>query len=190
MDKVGYMGIVGSFSEVAAGELVGMAGMPDAKLIPMVCSKNILDALEAGEIDYGVLGVTNTTAGPVSEFEKAFSDVDYESLGDFVLPIHHCVFIRPEASEEEITRISSHPQAFRQTDAYRANRWPDWIEVEDEDTALAAEHLAKGEWPPDTAVICSRRAGDLWGLKCIGENIEDRTDNRTTFRLLRLKIKP
>ncbi|MCD8300691.1 MAG: hypothetical protein LUC41_05915 [Clostridiales bacterium] len=187
MEKVGYMGIVGSFSEVAAGELIRMAGMPDAELVPMVCSQNILDALRAGEIDYGVLGITNTTAGPVSEFVKAFEGVEYESLGDYVLPIHHCVFIKPGMKEEDITRISSHPQAFRQTDIYRANHWPDWKEVEDDDTALAAEHLARGILPENTAVICSAKGGAEWGLEMIAENIEDSRTNRTTFRLLKLK---
>ncbi len=186
MDRVGYMGIPGSFSETAAGELVQELKMRDAELIPMVCSRNILHALRAGDADYGVLGVTNTTAGPVSEFVEAFDGVEYEVLAECALPIHHCIFLKPGAREEDITEIASHPQAFRQTDGYRESHHPDWAERETEDTALAAEQLAKGILPATTAVICSRQAGLAWDLDLLAENVEDSSENRTTFCLLRL----
>ncbi len=187
MDKVGYMGIAGSFSEAAAAELIDKMDMTEAEPVPMVCAKNILDALRSGEAAYGVLGVTNTTAGPVSEFVESFEGVDYEVLAECILPIHHCIFIKPEARTEDITAVASHPQAFRQTDLYRAENWPGWEEREVEDTALAAEWLAEGKLPENTAVICSRQAGLAWDLKMAAENVEDFPDNRTTFWLLRLK---
>ncbi len=186
MVKIGYMGIPGSFSEVASRELVRQLGMDDAELIPMVCSKNILESLRAGDADYGVLGVTNTTAGPVSEFAETFDGVDYEILGEYVLPIHHCIFTLPEVETDQIKEIASHQQAFRQTDGYRGKYYSDWAEHETDDTALAAEWLAKGILPETTAVICSMQAGLSWNLKLIAENIEDFDDNRTTFWMLKL----
>ena len=42
MDKIGYMGIPGSFSEVAANELLAQAGMTETELVPLVCAKNII----------------------------------------------------------------------------------------------------------------------------------------------------
>ena len=45
MDKIGYMGIPGSFSEVAANELLAQAGMTETELVPLVCAKNILEAM-------------------------------------------------------------------------------------------------------------------------------------------------
>ncbi len=187
MEKIGYMGIAGSFSEVAARELAAGMGFADAELVPMVCSANILDALRAGEAAYGVLGVTNSTAGPVSEFTEVFDDVDYEVLAECILPIHHCVFIKPGSSEADITAAASHPQAFGQTIRYRREHHPDWAEHAVEDTALAAEMLAKGTLPDTTAVICSMQAGLSWNLELLAENIEDAADNRTTFWLLRLR---
>lgn len=186
MEKVGYMGIAGSFSEVAAGKLLELAGMTEAELVPLVCSQNILDALRAGEIAYGVLGIRNTTAGPVSEFVEAFQDVEYEVLGEYILLIHHCLFKKPGVPEEMLTEVASHPQAFGQTIHTRAARWPQLAEHEIEDTAIGAEFLAKGELPDTAAVICSIRAGQMWGLDLIAQNIEDSTENRTTFWLLRL----
>ena len=52
MDKIGYMGIPGSFSEVAANELLLQAGMTETELVPLVCAKNILEAMQKGEVSY------------------------------------------------------------------------------------------------------------------------------------------
>ena len=86
------MGIPGSFSEVAANELLLQAGMTETELVPLVCAKNILEAMQKGEVQYGVLGVENSTAGPVGEFVHTFENISYEKLAVYVLPIHHCLF--------------------------------------------------------------------------------------------------
>lgn len=187
MDKVGYMGIPGSFSEIAAEELLKQEGLEGAELVPLVCAKNILNALREGSVSCGVLGVRNSTAGPVSEFVQTFEGVSYERLGEYVLPIHHCLFKKPGVDVSQLTEVATHPQALRQTDHTRAQRWPQLAEREIEDTAIGAEWLAKGELPESAAVICSIKAGRAWGLDLIAENIEDSAENRTTFWLLKLK---
>lgn len=188
MKKIGYMGIPGSFSEVAAHELVKQTGWTDADYLPLVCAQNILDALREGTVDYGVLGVENSSAGPVSEFVDAFTGVEYDHLDTFVLPIHHCLFkLSDKIPMEHLTEVASHPQALSQTQHTRAKNYASLAEKEIDDTALGAEWLAKGELPDTTAVICSRIAGDSWGLDLIAENIEDSSTNRTTFWLLKLK---
>lgn len=186
MDKVGYMGIPGSFSEIAAEILVEQAGMKEIELVPLVCAKNILKALREGSIAYGVLGVKNSTAGPVSEFVNAFENVEYELLGEYVLPIHHCLFKKHGVDIALLTEVATHPQALRQTDHTRTEHWPQLKEKSIEDTAIGAEWLAKGELPETTAVICSINAGTSWGLDLIAENIEDSSENKTTFWLLKL----
>ena len=115
MDKIGYMGIPGSFSEVAANELRAEAGMTETELVPLVCAKNILEAMQKGEIQYGVLGVENSTAGPVGEFVHTFENISYEKIGVYVLPIHHCMFKKPGVDTASLKVVASHPQALRQT---------------------------------------------------------------------------
>ena len=186
--KIGYMGIPGSFSEAAAHELVKQSDLENVSYLPLVCAKNILEALKNNDIDYGVLGVENSTAGPVGEFVDCFSDVDYDHLDTFILPIHHCLFKKSaDISMEHLTEVASHPQALSQTKNTRAADYPSLKEREIEDTAIGAEWLAKGELPDTTAVICSKNAGTSWNLDLIAENIEDSSTNRTTFWLLKLK---
>lgn len=181
------MGIPGSFSEVAAHELVKKNGYENVEYVPLVCAANILAELKAGSVDLGVLGVENSTAGPVLEFVESFGNVTYDHLDTYVLPIHHCLFkLSPETPMKHLTEVASHPQALSQTKGTRAANWPQLAAKDIDDTAIGAEWLAKGELPDTTAVICSRIAGDSWGLDLIAENIEDSSTNRTTFWLLKL----
>ena len=160
-------------------------GMTETELVPLVCAKNILEAMQKGEVQYGVLGVENSTAGPVGEFVHTFENISYEKLAAYVLPIHHCMFKKPGVDAAVLQEVASHPQALRQTINTRKEKFPDLKELEIEDTAIGAEWLAKGILPETTAAICSARAGKLWNLEMIAENIEDSSENRTTFWLLK-----
>lgn len=187
MINIGYMGIAGSFSDVAAHDIVKNMGYEDVQYFPLVCSQNILEKLREGSIEYGVLGVENSSAGPVAEFVEAFAGVNYDVLTEYVLPIHHCLFkLNADIPMDHLTTVASHQQAFTQTKGTRAVHFPSLKEHEVDDTALGAEWLASGRLPDTTAVICSRIAGDMWNLDLIAENIEDSATNRTTFWLLKL----
>lgn len=187
MTNVGYMGIAGSFSDAAAQELIQNIDDPDIRCLPLVCSQRILEELRAGTIAYGVLGVENSSVGPVEEFVEAFGNVKYEVLAEYVLPIHHCLFKKSaDIPFSHLTTVASHPQALTQTQGTRAEHCPQLAEEEVDDTALGAEWLADGTLPDTTAVICSRIAGELWNLDLVAENIEDSSTNRTTFWLLKL----
>ncbi len=185
--KIGYMGIPGSFSEVAAQELAKKNSLDNVQYVPLICAANILTELKKGTIDLGVLGVENSSAGPVSEFVDTFSNVEYDHIDTFILPIHHCLFkLSADTPMEHLKEVASHPQALSQTKGTRAGNWPQLTEKEIDDTALGAEWLAKGILSDTTAVICSYIAGQSWGLDLIAENIEDSSTNRTTFWLLKL----
>ena len=62
--------------------------------------------------------------------------------------------------------------------------YPGTDRIEIEDTAIAARYLAEGRLSDDTAVVCRRNAGEMFGLRMVHENIEDRSDNMTEFHLL------
>ena len=187
MKKIGYMGIPGSFSELAADELIRQTNMEDCEAVPMVSAWNILKALQDGEADMGVLGVDNSSVGAVQEFVEAFRDVDYEIIDECVLPIHHCLFKKKNVPQSSLTVVASHPHALSQTAKTRAVEFPQLKDVEIEDTAIGAQWLSEDRLPDNTAVICSINAGRMWDLDMIALNIEDVSTNRTTFWLLKLK---
>lgn len=190
MEKIGYMGIPGSFSEIAAKELVRQCGIEESELVPLVSAANILVELKTGAVKWGVLAIENSTAGPVSEFVNAFKGVEYETEAKYILPIHHCLFKKSkDIALETLTTVASHPQALKQTEGTRQKYYSFMKEQVIEDTAIGAEWLASGQLPECTAVICSKGAGEAWGLDLIQQNIEDSNENKTTFLLIRLKKK-
>lgn len=181
---VAYMGIPGSNSEQAAVEFAAMMDWDGYELLPRVDSRGVVNALDIEGADYGVVAVRNINAGPVEETRKALegrADIVFDL--SFWVPIHHCVFVKP-GYEGPIHHVSSHIQALLQTKNNLERLFPGTDRIEVEDTAVAARYLAEGKLTEDTAVVCRRNAGEMFGLRMIHENIEDRTDNMTEFHLL------
>ena len=172
---IAYMGIPGSNSEQ----------WDEYELLPRVDSRGVVDAMDLEGAEYGVVAVANINAGPVEETRVALEGRDdLEFVLSFWVPIHHCVFIK-EGYDGPVRHVASHIQALLQTKDNLERLFPGTDRVEVEDTAVAAEYLSEGKLPEDTAVVCRRNAGQMFHLKMIHENIEDRADNMTEFHLLR-----
>ncbi|MCQ2510114.1 MAG: hypothetical protein MJ116_06585 [Lachnospiraceae bacterium] len=185
--KLGFMGVHNSFSEKASKVFAknnGMADISESQLLPLVDAFHVRDALVAGDITYGVVAIRNSITGMVAETEEAFRNMDICILDEFALPIHQCFFKLPGTPIENITTVASHPQALMQTRNTRQQLVGKKIELTMEDTALSAKMLSDGKLSPDTAVVCSLEAGLMNGLELIRENIEDKSDNKTYFRMI------
>lgn len=186
--RIGYMGIPGSNSEQAAIDFAQEMGWDRFELLPLVDSKGVVDAIDADRCDYGVVAVANINAGPVEETARALEGKDHiETVRGTWVPIHHCVFTLSE--DTEVRHVASHIQAILQTRGNLGRLFPDADIMEVEDTAIAARYLSEGKLPENTAVVCRRNAGEMFNLRLIHENIEDRADNMTEFHLLR-KARP
>ena len=184
--RIGYMGIPFSNSEEASMKFIKAEGWSDYELLPLISSQGVVDSLEKGESDYGVVASSNITAGPVIETKEALKGKNnIESLKTDIVPIHHCVFIKNE--NVKINALVSHIQALLQTKNNLDKLYPDTDRIEVEDTALAAKMLNEGDLPETSAVVCRKNAGEFYKLILAHENVEDRNDNMTTFTLLRIK---
>ena len=183
--KIGYMGIPFSNSNAMARIFSERAGLKDPEFVPLMSARDTMDALVDGSIDYGVFAMENRIAGKVIETDNALKWMDYETLDEDWLPIHHCVFLRKEG--DGVKRIVSHIQALLQSTRNLRRLYPDAVLVECEDTAYAAEMLAKGELPEGSAALCRRDAGEHYGLYLANENVEDNSENMTRFALIRMR---
>ncbi len=184
--KVGYMGIPFSNSEEMAMVFSKKFDLHNVELVPLMSAKNVVDALVAREIDYGVLAVENKYAGIVLESLEAKKGVrNLQELDLLWSPIHHCVFKR--SPEDRVTRLVSHVQALGQSKGNLQRLYPGAELVECEDTAYAAEMLAGGMLPEGSAAVCRRDAGEHYGLFLADENVEDNPDNMTRFSLVKLE---
>lgn len=185
---IGYQGIIGSYSQRAAIQLAESAKLLYAEYVPLTTSAEVVRALKDGEISYGAVAVYNSIGGRVVETEEALKDFDYYKVTALIMPIHQCVFkTDPSVSNDSINKIKSHVQALEQTKGSLKRYFPYAKQTEIEDTALGAKNLAEGVYDKYTAVVCSREAGEHYGLTMMYENIEDDGANRTMFYLIEKK---
>lgn len=181
--KIGYQGIAGSNSEAASIGFAVTQGMQDVEYIPLVSSQNVVAALTAGEIDYGVMASRNHIAGFVKETEEALTGVSYHLAAALSLPIHHCLFVK-DPTVTHPTLIASHPQALAQCKGTLAQEFADAKQLEIEDTAIGARYLSDGTLPANAGVLCRRNAGEAFGLHLLWENLEDDPTNATDFIII------
>lgn len=182
---IGYQGIEGSFSNQAAKELMHKLGIKDGKLLPLVDSKSVVEKLLNNEIDYGVMAIKNSTAGIVEETRVALENQNIACIYLYDLRIVHCLFKLKSTPLERLQTVASHEQAIHQTKLTRQKYFKELREMEYADTALAAKDLTNGILGDNVAVICSKIAGELFGLELIYEGLNDRDDNTTTFGIFR-----
>lgn len=161
--------------------------MKEVEHLPLVTSQGVIQALQDGAVDYGVVAVRNSVAGTVGETKDALQDMPFTVLDEIEMPIHHCLFKKNAAvADAQINQIASHIQALQQCKNALKNYFPNAAWNELIDTAIAAVYLENGTLPETTAIVCRKDAGQAAGLYLIHENIEDSDQNRTVFQLISL----
>lgn len=178
LKTVAFQGIEGAYSELAgrkffagaAGEVV-YAGHPTFE--------QVVDAVEDGTADFGVLPVENTTAGSINEVYDLLSVARVSVVGEEVLRVEHCLLGVDEVPLSALRRVLSHPQALAQCMKFLA-RLPHCEAQPYRDTAMAVR-LVQERKDPTWAAIASEEAGRLYGLKVLHRNIEDQEHNYTRF---------
>ncbi len=174
--RVAFCGVSGAFAHIAAEKI-----FPCATHIPLSDFRSAYDAVENGDCDCAVLPIENSTAGEVGQvLDLMFSGSLYVN-GVYDLSVNHCLIGTPDASEESIAQVISHPQALAQCAPYLRERG--WRQIQFENTAMAAKHVAE-ENDPSIAAIASEETARLYGLKIIARNIHSSGMNTTRFAVL------
>jgi prephenate dehydratase len=173
--RVAFQGELGAFSEEAVRRFFGEAAEPVARREFV----EVGQAVERGEVDFGLLPIENTLAGSVIPSYDVLAAGGLTVVGEVITPIHHCVLGAPGASVEGLRRILSHPVALAQCTRFLRAR-PGVQAVAVYDTAGAAKEVAENG-DPGVAAIAGRRAAERYGLEILAADVEDRHDNQTRF---------
>ena len=184
MIVIGYQGVEGSNSEQAAKEFALKRNFEKYQLLPLVSSFNVLDNVIKKRINYGVIAVRNNSGGIVEESKQVLDHLDIEKQDEITLPITHFMFSKcKDIKLNNIKKLVSHPQAFKQCYQRLQNKYPQLELIHDEDTATAARKLSLGILRDDCAVLCRKNAGEMNNLHLLESNLEDHPDNKTTFEV-------
>ena len=176
--KVGFFGPFGTFTEQAvrsqadlgAGELVAFRTVPD-----------VLDAVQEGTVDVGVVPIENSIEGTVNFTQDALS-FDYDLLiqREIVLDIEHCLLARPGTRLADVVTVLSIPVATAQCHRFLRENLPS-VEIRAANSTADAARTVSEHGGAGWAAVAPRNAAVLYGLDVIAENIEDHRGNQTRF---------
>lgn len=172
--RIVCQGCAGAYSDEAAHAL--FPAMQDAAFVPEFT--DVVRAVTAGEADYGLLPVENSTAGSVHEVYDLLMSQQVAIVGAVSLSVRHCLAALPEADPAALAAAVSHPQALKQCADYLRARGLSCTTYSN--TAAAARHVAQvGD--PTLCAVCSAHAAKIYGLQIVDENIQSVDGNHTRF---------
>ena len=171
--KVAYLGPAGTFSESAARKHFGGA----AALMPTAAIDDVFRAVEAGNADYGVVPVENSTEGAVGGALDLLLANPLKICGEVNLRIHQHLLSKAEGIGAA-KRLYSHAQSLAQCHEWLNRNLAHLSRVPVASNAEAARMAAED---PESCAIAGEAAGELYGLNVLAANIEDDPNNTTRF---------
>ena len=170
---VAYLGPPGTFSEEAAIRQFG----GQARLQPCASIDEVFRQVEAGQIQYGVVPVENSTEGSIGRTHDLLFATPLKLCGEVLLPVHQCLMSR-SGKAASVRRILSHSQSLAQCHEWLNQHFARARRVPVVSNAEAARLALKDA---GAAAIASKTAAAVYGLKIIAGNIEDEPQNTTRF---------
>ena len=173
--KVVFQGVEGAYSHAASMAYFG----DSAEYFHVPNFEEVMKAVAQGEADFGVLPLENSSAGQVGDVYDLLTRYDNTIIGEYYLPVRHCLLGLKGANINEIQTVYSHPQGLMQCAKF-LNEHADWQQISQANTAVSAQKVIK-ENNPKTAAIASATAAKLYGLEILEEGINDNKTNTTRF---------
>ncbi len=174
--RVAFLGPEGTFSHVAARSRFGFA----ARYVEETTIAGVVTAVERGHAAFGIAPIENSTEGSVNDAVDALLASSVVICGELTLDISHGLFSHAE-SLSAVERVASHPQALGQCRGWLAKNLPTAQLVHTTSTAQAVRDASAD---PRTAAIAGPLAGEIFGVPCLRDSVEDSTDNATRFVIL------
>lgn len=178
--KVAYQGIKGANGHEAALKL-----FPKAELNNYKSFSDVFDAVDRGEVLFGVLPIENSTAGSVSAVYDLVLKHRFYIVGETELKIDYCLCGLRQAELSDIEKVWTHPQSIAQCDNYITQHG--FSAAPCANTAVAARDVAN-EKRLNVAAICSYKACEEYGLKILDNHIQDDNSNTTRFIVISKKL--
>ncbi len=171
-----YWGPPGTFTHVAALQTFGSS----SDFSPKETIPDVFQAVERGNVDYGVVPVENSIAGIVPETLDQFPQTNVRICAETYIPVHHHL-VSTAPMLDAIERVYAGPQPSSQCRHWLKLNLPKAQIVEVVPTAKAAERAIND---PFGAAIANRLAAETVGIPVLVEHIEDNPANRTRFIVL------
>ncbi|MFH1485529.1 MAG: prephenate dehydratase, partial [Chloroflexota bacterium] len=138
---------------------------------------------DTGMADEGVVAIENSIEGSVNDtLDLLIHESNLVIRREVVLPINHCLLVKPGVKAAEVKAIYSHPQALGQCRRFLERCFPKAQVIAALSTTAAVEEMLSSE--VTTAAIGTQRAAVLYGAELLARGIQDRSSNVTRFVVL------
>ncbi len=174
--KVAFLGPEGTFTQAAALKHFGHS----VTTVPIGSIGDIFQEVEAGNCNYGVVPVENSTEGVISHTLDMFLNSPLKICGEVALRIHHNL-LSNAPSLQDVRRVYSHQQSLAQCRGWLDRHLPDAERIAVGSNAEAAALAARES---GAAAVGSETAGEIYGLGLLAANIEDEPQNTTRFLII------
>ena len=177
--SVACQGVEGAYSQIAATRVFRV---PDITYHGTF--EGVFQAVAAGDADYGVVPIENSTAGSVNAVYDLLAAYRCKIVRSVRVKVDHNLLASPGTSIEDVREVYSHEQALAQCAGFldRLGARPHVCE----NTAQAAEMVARSD-RGDIAALASHACADLYGLKVLAAGVQDSDANYTRFVVISSK---
>lgn len=176
--KVSFFGKAGTHTQQAMEDFFG----EDICGVSCPTFQSVMEAVQSGETDYGVLPIENSSTGGITANYDLLLNYSNSIVGQYVNRIDQCLVALPGAKTEDICTVYSHIQGLLQCSVF-LHEHPEIRQVECADTAAGAKKVAD-DGDITKAAICARRAAKEYGLQVLADSIQQEKNNSTRFIII------
>ena len=174
--KVGFLGPEGTFTQAAVYKHFGHS----VRALPFGTIDEVFQEVESGAADFGVVPIENSTEGTVNNTLDMFLTSPLKIGGEIELRIEQHL-LGKMSGLDAIERICAHEQALAQCRGWLREYLPQ-VELIGVSSNAVGARRARDE--RGTAAIGGEAAAEVYDLRFLYRNIEDRADNATRFLVI------
>ncbi|MFA5675616.1 MAG: prephenate dehydratase domain-containing protein [Christensenellales bacterium] len=178
---IGYLGLRGSFSHIAACEAFG----EQSPLISCDTFESIFEALRNKDIGRAILPAENTETGSITAVVDLLARYGYYITAERLLKVSQSLLGIKGAKLEQIEMACSHPEPIAQCSRFLSAH-PHISAYPALSTAQAASSVAK-LGSKTVGCIASAKAAKIYGLEILADNIQNTKSNSTRFIIVARK---
>ena len=184
VNRVAYLGSQGSYSDLATQKYFSRH---QSELKQLGCSsfEEIIEKVEHGHADHGILPIENTSSGSINEVYDLLQHTNLSIVGELTHPVNHCMLTAVASTPDKIKKLFAHPQVYAQCSTY-LSQFQD-VEIEYCDASSAAFEAVKDDTTGTMAALGSGEGGRLYGLQIIAEALANQKENFSRFIVLAAK---
>lgn len=145
----------------------------------------IIDNVEQGNVDFGLLPIENTTSGGITEAYDLLLNSKVCVVGEQKYPINHCLVAKPGTELSQIVKVLAHPEASKQC----RKKLQKLVNINTSLVSSTAEalRLVADSSNNEVAAIASEVSAQQFGLCVVLSDIADIKHNTTRFLIIAQK---